>query len=349
MNGSLHYGKQVCSFRSLLLVCLTAPLWLLTDKLLAQAPENALAAYQRAQDEAVVRRFFPKHMLDDDAKDIASRGGPSLLESAFLRADLEKTGRLDYLVTVYAGPASASIRVLKGKGETSALVNEPALCPFAGRSPELSLIDLDHSGVPQILATVTTNRGEERSMTLKWSGRELVPFGAYKQDRGCQHSLALNAEYVDLDGDGILEIVSRPKPSTPDIESLAPDRDEVFKLVDGRYSPVGSFEYFSSFFPAAPISADRNDAFGAGDPAAAHILVVANGNGRDEEPVSAAEITLNGELILPLGRINTGVRSLAIPIKVQAKNTIEVKVQGSKKATLFVGVSAAEASPLRAK
>ncbi len=301
-------------------------------------------ADQQASQRALVEQFFPQRLSARDAEARAKYGGPSSRQSAFVAADLDRTGKPQYLVAAYTADEMAAIRVLKVTDNSAALVDEPNLCPFGGRDPEVSLINLDRSGNPAVLVSLLAgNRGEEMQWVFKWDGSALKSIGPGKDDQGLSCTDLFDADFVDLDGDGILEIVNSQGTSRWEIEAGAPETYEVYKLIEGAYKLSGMFEYFGGFpVPIAPPPPQfRTKRFVASAPGSPYIMTIANGNGRDEPPVQSAQILLNGEAVTTPGQISQTVRSLKIPVTVKAKNTVVVNVSGPQGSALNIGIGPA--------
>jgi hypothetical protein len=299
----------------------------------AAQPETA----EHAKNRAIVEQFFPQKLLNDDAADVAKYGPPSTKGFGFVAADLDGTGQKEFLIVLYKWRGGAAVRVLKKEGDSAVVVDEPKLCPFSGQDPKVSLIDLDRSGRPEVLIQLATDRMEPMMWIFKWDGTELKSFGGTEDDRGLPCTVLFDATFVDLDGDGILEIVDGNEFENAD--QSGPVQSRVFRLKDGTYVQSGIFEYF--FFGVT-----GPDTFEAGNPKIPYVVTVANGDGRKMPPVDAAEIRLNGELIAGPDKISRRSRYLSIPVTVKDQNTIDVRItSGAEGSGLFVGIGPAPAPP----
>ena len=213
---------------------------------IAQKPPVSHAADQPAARGALVEQFFPQRLLDFEADISARYGDPPSRQSAFVAADLDRTGRPEYLVAAYTANDLGAIRVLKVVGSSAVLVDEPNLCPFGGRDPRVSLIDLDHSGNPVILVTLTAgSKGEEMQWIFTWDGNVLKSIGPEKDRRGRPCTDLFDASFIDLDGDGVQELIGSQQVSLQDLREGKPLAYHVYKLIDGAYPPSGILEYFS--------------------------------------------------------------------------------------------------------
>ncbi|HEV2718480.1 MAG TPA: VCBS repeat-containing protein, partial [Thermoanaerobaculia bacterium] len=120
-----------------------------TPCLLALSLLLAIAAPAQTPDEGIVRDFWPSRLGKDVEK---------LFD--FARADLDGTGRGDYIVAIY-GNSPCVVRVLRAAGGAPSLVAEAAPDAMGGHAPRLRLVDLDGDGRPEIVAAFATITGGE--------------------------------------------------------------------------------------------------------------------------------------------------------------------------------------------
>jgi hypothetical protein len=127
----------------------------------------------------------------------------------FSRADLDRTGNGDYIVAVYCGSPNGIIRVLRPSGNDAAVVAETGYPAMGGHFPRLRLVDLDGDGSPEIVASFATMGGLEQTWIFRWSGAALALFGPTTTSgrRSVVHSLISSVDFLDVDGDGIPEII----------------------------------------------------------------------------------------------------------------------------------------------
>jgi hypothetical protein len=294
------------------------------------------AAQSDPGDKALVERFVPQRIVDAETDESGQSGRPLSERYGFVAVDLNGTGSPDFLVAVYVttDAGSGALRVLKKTDGSATVVQDFQLCR-GGSEPRLSLLDLDHSAVPAILAELG-GRAQLIDWVFKWNGNALAPFGPTESYHGAPCTVLQDADFIDLDGDGILEIVNEPEYLPNNEKSDAPRVYQVYKLVDGAYAPSGTFEYISGFVSPGPTSKPpRTEGFTASAPGSAYVMTIANG-ARDSEPaptggnwvpVWSAEIRLNGELVPGTEHLGpTTARYLKIPVTVKAHNTVDVKV-----------------------
>jgi hypothetical protein len=231
---------------------------------------------------------------------------------------LNKTGKEEFIVADYSAPygVSGAVRVLRrSNGETVSEFN--LACAVGLGHPEISTINLDHSGKPGVLVEFHTDRYIAIDWLFKWTGMELVPINPTNNDEGFPCTSLRDSEFIDLDGDGTVEIINRSKPFQED----TPDSYDVYKLIDGTYKLSGMLEYIGGFpVPISPPPARfRIGRFIASAPKTPYILTIANGGGEDNAPpVQSAQVFLNGQPVTTPGQITKSVHSLKIPVTVKA-------------------------------
>jgi len=321
---------------------------LFAPEVLCQQPQAGQGQDEQAADSALVGRFFPKEMLAVDARLASVHNGLSYKQAAFVAADLAGTGRKEFLVAVFgvAGEAPYAVRVLKKEGDSAVLVSEVGRFMFGGVDPKISSIDVDHSGHPGFVIETRQTHGNREVCFLRWDGASLTPFGTATTDTtsGYAYSALNYAYFLDLDGDGILEIVSTPE-FVPPVEAQ-PDGPKKYRIYrvegDGYKLSNMFFEDFSEYEPNPYGS--YWETFIASEPGTPYLVTVANGDGRAIQPVTSAEIELNGQVIAGPGRVSASSRYFSIPVSVQAKNVIKVTLTGPKDSELFLGVGPAPSS-----
>ena len=307
--------------------------------LLAAVPGFRCALPAQAGDAgAVVEDFCPHRLLDLSMAAAAGRKPPER-SSAFVAADLNGTGRREFLVAAYSSGMSAAVRVLRQHGATAVLVDEPDLPCFGGRNPAVSLLDLDGDGRPEVVVKLGTIGCTSMDWIFKWKGSKLTPYGAtVADDNGCPASVLHDASFVDLDGDGVLEIVNPPELNVPAIEAGRPGQYTVFKLKGGSYTLTdGTLDHFSPCFRGATEPSVCTQTFAAASPGRYGMTIV-NGNGGQWGAVSSVEVQLNGELVPAPGSIAREGAEARIPVNVQLNNSIKVTVAGARGSGVVIAI-----------
>ena len=295
-----------------------------------------------AQTTDPIDRWFPQEVLDDFQSD--NPGDTPIRQTAFVAADLNGTGANEFLAVVYAVQGldtMALVRVLHtGKGSAVTALPDCDGCSLVGGSPAISEIDVDGSGRPEFLVETTSGvHGHATEQVFRWNGTALESVGPFDvASDGKRDPVVGDGEFVDLDGDGQLEMINPPDISNA-IRAAGEEAHAytVYKLAGGVYARS---ELIFDFFQSYNLTMNKfpEDDFAAADPGQAHIMTLANGDGRARTGVTGAEIRLNGVLIAGPDRINQQMRTLRIPVTVSAHNTLSVTVSGGASSSLYVGI-----------
>jgi hypothetical protein len=287
------------------------------------------------KDAVLVEQFFPERLTAESQKDFQQGGPEPSRFSAFVAADLNNTGKEDFLVAAYTNGFSAAVRVLKKQGGAATVVAEPALPLMAGVMAQVSLARLDSAPVPEIVVNFSSGAGGSSDWIFKWTGAELKVFGPTETDTNGNVFTVLNdAAFEDLTGDGIPEILDPP-------ERLSSAPMKVYQLVDGRYELTSLRIYALDWFGRGPDAPEvQTREFSLDDPAKDYVLVIANGGGDNTNFVNSGEIKWNGDVVAGPDHLNQRTRSLRIPVKVTgSKNTATVELHGDPGSRILMGVA----------
>jgi hypothetical protein len=187
--------------------------------------------------EEIVDQFFPEFLIED-SEERQGRGGPRPFRASdFAVADLDGTGE-EFIVAAYTNGFAAGIRVLRREGTTTLLVDEPALRLLVGIFPSVELVDLDHDGLPEVVASFSSATGRLAHWVFKWNGATLDLIGPSAVDEhGDVSTLLGEPVFTDLDGDGVLEIINPPQlgPLAPGETERELGPSEIFSFDGERY------------------------------------------------------------------------------------------------------------------
>jgi hypothetical protein len=235
---------------------------------------------------------------------------------------------------------SAVVRVIKKQGAIGSVVAEPSLPLMAGVYPFVTLVDLDGDGRPEVVVTLTSVTGFDADWIFKWDGTNLNFVGPYEVEPDGNVATVLgDAAFVDLNGDGVLDIVNPPEPVCLSRDTPDTDPFTVFTLSGGTYVSTGiTFNFFESFFRAqgAPTTVTRS--FTIDNPNTAYVMRIANGDNSGGNRVSSAEIYVNGNQVLGPSAFNQEVGAMTVPISLASSNTISVKLNSAPGSELTIGI-----------
>jgi len=287
------------------------------------------AAAQTAGDEAMVRNGYPG-VLTADYLEIAEPGSIPPVMVDYERADLDGTGSADYVVAAYSNGRAGLLRVYKPAGGTSA-VAEGGLREMGGTRPELTLLDLDGDRKPEIVATYSLMHGTG-VWIYKWSNQQLVSFGPVETDTfGQSHSVIGNADFVDVDGDGVAEILRAPSRYTDDPVTT------VFKLTGGTFIPAAPQIFWSNYTRGEGKPEELIDDIETTRPGS-YILRIVNGDAQGKHAVSSAEVKLNGATVFGASDFKQKQRVMTATVNVTGANVLSVTLAGATddQMTLFL-------------
>lgn len=183
--------------------------------------------------KAKLRSFTPQEVIDEANRDRDMSGDPNVIQIPFTRADLDGTGQFDFIVAGYYTLGQGTLRVFR--------IIDGELRPVGGvegnpnldfGNMEIELVDVDNDGKPEVaLESSGVTGAAYRLFVYRWTGHSLhlMNFG----------DTFRSAEFHDLDGNGILDLVTpssapnlKEQPSPPNFQGIP---YMVFKLKNGDY------------------------------------------------------------------------------------------------------------------
>jgi hypothetical protein len=190
--------------------------------LIAASIVPIVVAAQASDPAAIVARFYPES-LDADVDAIAA-GQANVRHQCWAVVHADASGPA-IIVAAYTNSRSGAVRVLaKGVGGF-AVADQAAGAPIAGSSCRAETIDVDRDGTPEVVVRFGTRAGTS-DWIYAWRDGALADLSPLTPE-GVPIAV-FNAEFADLDGDGVLELRSRPAPPSPSV---------VFRLSAGSYVP----------------------------------------------------------------------------------------------------------------
>lgn len=283
--------------------------------------------------EQLVEQFFPQRLIDESEIDFKQGGPAAFKASEFIVADLDGVGRRNYIVAAYSNGFSGAIRVLKQQNNTFVLIHEPNLRLLSGIFPGIQLIDINGDGKPEVAVSFSSARGPAFNWIFSWSGSELALIGpSSTNEHGDVHTSIVDPDFVDIDGDGILDIVQGPDegPIPPGIEdSIPPGKYRIYSFDGQKFRLSRSPSFFGTFFRHTGAPAAKSARFRVDLTEVPYLLKIVNGDSKGKDKVSSAEIQLNGVLMAGPERFNQQVREIVIPVKLNKANVVSVELRGA--------------------
>ncbi len=327
---------------------------------------------QQPSEDAIVRQYFPQWLINESIEDF-NKGGPRPFQAfAYADADLNGTGRSDFIVAAYSNGFSVAVVVLAKRGNSAIEVASPSFPLMGGIEPSVRPLDVDHDGRQEVVVSFSSARGLDADWVLKWDRTTLYAIGPVEVDAdGNEDTVLSEAAFIDLDGDGTLDIVASPE-FDPMKESSV-DTFRVFTLFNGRYVPSRTLNFFETFArPAATegkreAKDDDSDSeaqrtreadeqkglegdehserpentvrtFGVADATVPYMMTIINGDETGTHQIRSAEIELNGIVVAELNVFAQHERTVTIPVTVAASNTLRVELRGRRGSRLTIGI-----------
>ena len=188
-----------------------------------------VATAQTGDLAAVVAQFYPAS-LDADVAAIAAGNG-NVRHQCWVVLKSNASGGPLVVLAAYTNSQSGSVRVLTRGAAGFAAADEAAGAPIAGSSCRAEAIDVDADGMLEAVVKFGARAGTN-DWVYAWRDGALADLSPLTAD-GVPIAV-VNSEFVDLDGDGVLELRSRPP--RPDASATARP-DGVFRLSAGTYVP----------------------------------------------------------------------------------------------------------------
>lgn len=289
--------------------------------------------------DTIVAQFYPQQLVElaQKASDTVERRQCAAVY------DKQASGAPRTIVAAYTNTSSAAIRILQadGSGGFRVTAAEPQGLDLFGEECEVKLLDLDRDGRPEIVVTFSVMVNEV-AWVMKWDGQQLVnltPTAA--NGDGTLATVLNNADFVDLDNDGVPEIyVVGQYPPPSDGSAAKPDR--IYTLSAGRYaqteSVVGVWVFERSTGApelervSAPLPAGARGPF---------TLRIVNGDAGGQARVTSGEVFLNGERIMSTNDFSNRVGTIERSVNLTADNELAVRLAGAPGSRLLIVVRSA--------
>jgi len=180
-----------------------------------------LPVAQQPADDALKAQLLasPPATVLDLAKRVSPRDHRVPIDVQFLRADLDATGKFQYVVAFFFTAETSQDGFLRIFKQTpsglKAAGDEDSTNASGGNFVRLELIDVNDDGIPEIMVTGTGLSGAHSSFDLfLWTGSSL-------------HCMTNDVDttdgyLADVDGDGQLEIIAPPYTDVNNLDSNQP-------------------------------------------------------------------------------------------------------------------------------
>ena len=276
-------------------------------------------------DEDIVRRAYPDALLQDFYRD-AEPDEHAPIIYGFTRADLDGTGKQDYLVAAYSNVGHGTERVLRVVNGAPVVVAESTLRDLHGSACSVELRHLDTDPTPEIVVSYEVMRGKA-VWIYKWSNGALSLFGPTRTDGfGQQHTVLANPVFVDIDGDGIDEIIVPAERNTDSVLS------KTYQLRNGQFGLADPTLFFATYTRTDGDPDEFEDSVVAAP--GKYVVNIVNGDRSGAKKVTSATVQINGAAIFSPNDFKKQGRNLSAPVTLPDRATITVEVAGAP-GTLF--------------
>lgn len=299
------------------------------------AASLAMGAIGRAQnltDDQIAAKFIPQGFTVFAAENTYLADDRTWQA---LPVDLDRTGREDYLAVAYGNGHIAYLSVIR-KGASPSLVAESAAATACDGSPGVSTIDLEGDGKPElVLSCHIGNHGVTFRSIFKWSTGALIALNPPHARRVNAWAPLCEANFADIDGDGIMEVLEADGGFTVDDQDFVTQRWNVYRLVNGRLTQDGArvLPYFGMFVRGKGQPRTNAEQFVATP--GKYTLTIANGE-RGQNMVNSCVITLNGATIASPSLFSKNVKVITMDVVLAAKNTLSVQLRSSPGSLIHV-------------
>jgi hypothetical protein len=281
-------------------------------------------------DQQAVESFYPQWLLDDYYTNVQENGAEPFLGVTSATADLAGSGHANYVVAAYTNGFAAAIRVLRREGNGLVVAADPEVAA-TGILPHVEAVNLDATGGDEVIATFSAASGNESVWVFRWDGTSLQSVGPVVLDSdGTPRSTLVNADWLDLDGDGVMEIYT-PRVILPLAEGESVQQAfDVYRWDGQSFVGSGQISYLRRFFRMRGRPETASDSFSA--TAGNHILRIVNGPPR----VSSAVVTLNGSVVARPQSFGQNVAVIEIPVVLREENQLSVELRGAPGGALTI-------------
>ncbi len=295
---------------------------------------------------ALVAQFYPQTLVDLAKQE----GSPLVRQQCFAVLEADSLGPRT-VIAGYTDTFDAEVRVLQRGASAFQLAAESTGMFHFGQSCEVALVDVNGDGVNEAHVSFTSRRSNT-DWIYGWDGQRLfnvTPVSSPNAPSGILETRLINASFVDLNGDGLLEAYSF---SEPPVDGSAPDTSEVSHLSSGRYvfdrAVVAVLEFARA--SGSPSTAEMTVLLPTGVQGPFTLKILnggrgATGSGRLENAVESGRVWLNGQQIAAPNDFGNHVAVSQRTVTLQAENELKVRLAGAPGGRITVVIDAANRVP----
>ena len=281
-----------------------------------------------------VAQYFPQSLIDLNA----SLDEPLDRHQCFQVLATDPSGSAQTIVATYTNGYRAVVRVLQRSGDGFQIAAEPSGLHLWGLDCSIELANL--TAQQRIVHLTFHGAANTVDWVFVWTGQELSNLTPLvNTDFGNPDSQFRNAELIDLDGDGALDVTSRINASGD--EPTSPTK--VFRWTSGGFVP--DLPILGPWTFVREDSSPTTDQILFELPSTAQgpfTLFVVNGTGttgsRVENAVESARVWLNGEEVLRPSDFGANIGTIERAITLQQTNQLDVRLGGTPGGIIVVKI-----------
>ena len=295
----------------------------------------AVACAQQPNDEQIALQFVPPAFTEYAASHTYLSDDRTW---TVLPVDLDHSGRPDYLAVAYGNGHIGYLRIVR-KSEIPSLVGESSASMECDSQPSISAIDLDGDAKPELsFACRVGNHGTRLSWLFRWTNSMLVPLNVASTTRPNGFEPIREANFVDIDGDGVMEILEATATADVDDKGVVSENYDVWHLLNGKLarSAGSSLTYFNVFTRDKGKPQTESETFTAVP--GAFTLTMVSGE-RGQKMVTSGTVTLNGAIIAESKSFSKNVPVITSDVTLLQHNTLSVELHGSPGSMLHILVA----------
>jgi hypothetical protein len=276
--------------------------------------------------QQIVQQFYPQRLVD-----LAARAGDDDVDrrQCYAVYETDRSGAPRTIVAAYTNTSSADVRVLQADAAGAwHVAAAPEGFDFFGADCTIALDDLDGDGRQDVFLTFGVMVSDV-SWAFTWDGHALTNLTPVRAGaKGALATMLHNAELVDVDNDGVKEIVTVGQ-YPPPVDAPAKPND-VYKLVNGHYvkseSVLGLWTFERDAGAPQTVRVPVSLRAGARGPYTLHLV---NGAPGGTSRVTSAEVWVNDTLVLGPADFSNNVAEADRTVALTGKNQVAVRLAGA--------------------
>jgi hypothetical protein len=290
-------------------------------------------------DREVVLSMFPERLIAESAADQQLGDAPRrrLIDFAALPGGV--------LAAVYSDGYAGVIRLIKRTADGPVVLASKEGEALGGPSPSIELLDVDGDAQPEIVVSFADQaRQLTRGYFIFRSDAALTSLGPSSPDS--TDTCLADAEFLDVDGDGVLEVIDTKSelvahPEEGEDDHTADVQRTLYTLHNGHYGPPRPLLDVESFARGKGKPFWSHSVIVGSDAATATLRLI-NGDVHGNKRVTSAEVRWNGATILSPADFKRTSRVISVPVRVLPDaNPLEVRVDGEPGSELTIVIEPA--------